>query len=55
MEIKIEMKIENCRECPYKTYVYEQGYQATECTKLPAYSEIAVTGVRHDCPFQIKP
>lgn len=52
MKIKIEMDIENCYECPFKTRVYEQGYSATECTKLPPYSSIEDEGIREDCPFR---
>lgn len=51
MKVKIEMEIENCYECPFKTYVYEQGYSATECSKLPPYSSIAEKGVLPNCPF----
>ena len=42
MKIKIEMEIENCYDCPFKTRIYEQGYSAIECTKI---------GFRPDCPF----
>lgn len=51
MKIKIEMEIESCRDCPFKTRVYEQGYSAIDCTKLPPYHEIADKGFRPDCPF----
>lgn len=51
MKIKIEMEIESCHDCPFKTRVYEQGYCATDCTKLPPYHEIANKGFRPDCPF----
>lgn len=51
MKIKIEMEIESCHECPFKTHVYEQGYSATECTKLPPYSSIAEKGFLPNCPF----
>ena len=55
MKIKIEMEIENCYDCPFKTHIYEQGYSATECTKLPPYSSIAEKGVLPNCPFLQKP
>lgn len=51
MKIKIEMEIENCYECPFKTRICEQGYSATECTKLPPYRPIESRGIRKDCPF----
>lgn len=51
MKVKIEMEIENCYECPFKVYVYEQGYSATECAKLPLYNPIAGKGVLPNCPF----
>ena len=51
MKIKIEMEIENCYDCPFKIRVYEQGYCATDCAKLPPYHKIADKGLRLDCPF----
>ena len=51
MKIKIEMEIENCYDCPFKTRVHEQGYSATECTKLPPYNPIAEKGFLPNCPF----
>lgn len=51
MKIKIEMEIESCHGCPFKTRVYEQGYSATDCTKLPPYNPIAEKGFRPDCPL----
>ena len=51
MKVKIEMEIENCYECPFKARVYEQGYSATDCTKLPPYRPIENRGIRKDCPF----
>jgi hypothetical protein len=51
MKIKIEMEIESCKECPFHTRVYEQGYSATECTKLPPYHPIAEKGFLPNCPF----
>lgn len=51
MKIKIEMEIENCYDCPFKTRIYELGYCATECAKLPPFHKIAREGLRPDCPF----
>lgn len=51
MKIKIEMEIEGCYDCLFKTHRNMYGYSATECTKLPAYHEIAEKGFRPDCPF----
>jgi hypothetical protein len=51
MKIKIEMEIENCYDCPFKMKVYEHGYSAIDCTKLPPYHTIAQEGIRTDCPF----
>ena len=51
MKIKIEMEIESCKECPFHTHVCEQGYSATECTKLPPYNPIAEKGFLPNCPF----
>ena len=51
MIIKIEMEINSCKECPFAVRVYEQGYSATDCSKLGSYSTIADKGFRKDCPF----
>lgn len=55
MKIKIEMEIESCHDCPFKTRVREQGYSATDCTKLPPYNPIAEKGFLPNCPFLQKP
>ena len=51
MKIKIEMEIDSCAECPFAVQVYEQGYSATDCSKLGPYATIAENGFRKDCPF----
>lgn len=51
MKIKIEMEINSCKECPFAVRVYEQGYSATDCSKLGPYATIADKGFRKDCPF----
>ena len=51
MKIKVEMEISSCKECPFAVRVYEQGYSATDCSKLGAYATIADKGFRKDCPF----
>ena len=50
--IKFEKEIESCSQCPFAHKVYEQGYSATECSKLGIYETIAENGIREDCPFR---
>ena len=51
MEVVIQFN--SCKDCPFKTHVYEQGFCGEVCEKssLP-YASIADNGVRSDCPFK---
>ena len=52
MKIKIEMEVEHCYQCPFKVRIYEQGYSASDCSKLGSYRTIPDKGIRNDCPFR---
>lgn len=51
MKIIIEKEIENCYECPFHSYVSEQGYCADEC-KYISYGTIPEKGILKNCPFK---
>lgn len=53
MKIIIEKEIENCYECPFHSYVSEQGYCGDEC-KYISYGTIPEKGILKNCPFKKK-
>lgn len=51
--IKIEKTIENCRDCPCTSYLYEHGCCGDVCW-FGSYNFIPEQGIREDCPFKLK-
>lgn len=52
INIKFEKEIENCYECPFTEYIYEQGFCGT-CCKFKEYAVIPKKGIREKCPFKV--
>lgn len=51
VKIKLEKEIENCYECPFTVYIYEQGFCGT-CCKFNPYVIIPNKGIYEKCPFR---
>ena len=55
VHIKYEVDISNCRECPFKASVTEQGFFADVCNLLSGYeAAIPNKGIHRLCPFRKK-
>jgi len=50
MKITFEKEIENCYECPFREYIYEQGF-CGECCRFNVYQKIPCKGILKSCPF----
>ena len=53
VKIKFEKEIENCHECPFTEYIYEQGFCGI-CCKFGAYAVVPKEGIRKECPFRVE-
>lgn len=43
--------VKKCTKCPFKSYMYEQGFCGDVCDLLDGYAIIAESGVRKNCPL----